>query len=321
MTYASSPQRPLTDEEIKAYHRDGVIMVKQLLERNWLSMLDAGVEQARRDASIAGRFMSRKSPGYQMDLFLWKRIDEIRDVIYYSPLSHLAQQLMGSDEIRFFYDQLFVKEPGTDAPTPWHQDMSFWPLEGDQLCSFWFPLDPVTKANSGLQYVKGSHRWPNRYKAISPDYNASLLTDGDYEDVPDINAEPEKYDVACWDMEPGDALIFHPLTLHGSSGNTTRDKRRRALALRFFGDDVVYRPNTSCLPFPYAHSSKPGGALRGAAFPLTFPGIVESERAARARGPELPRPGAAMKALVNNIKAAIRLKREGFDAEELKQTW
>ena len=74
-----------------------------------------------------------------------------------------------------------------------------------------------------------SHRWPQRFKAISPDYVASLIDD-DMEDIPDINANPDQYDLVDWDMEPGDILAFHPLTLHGSYGNASRTRRRRALA-------------------------------------------------------------------------------------------
>jgi ectoine hydroxylase-related dioxygenase (phytanoyl-CoA dioxygenase family) len=128
---------------------------------------------------------------------------------------------MRSHEVRFFYDQMFVKEPGTDAPTPWHQDLSFWPVRGEQICSFWIPLDPVNKDNRGLLYVKGSHRWPQRFKAISPDY-VSAIIDETMDNVPDINVEPEKYDLLHWDMRPGDILMFHPLTLHGSNGNHSR---------------------------------------------------------------------------------------------------
>ena len=36
--------------------------------------------------------------------------------------------MMASGSVDFFYDQLFVKEPGTAHPTPWHQDQPYWPV-------------------------------------------------------------------------------------------------------------------------------------------------------------------------------------------------
>jgi ectoine hydroxylase-related dioxygenase (phytanoyl-CoA dioxygenase family) len=319
MGYPVQPLRALTDEEIRRYKEDGVIMVKQAIAPNWMELIEAGVETARTRMSVTGRFMSRKTAGYQMDIFLWKRIDELRDAVYYGPFAHWAQQLTGAKEIRFFYDQMFVKEPGTDAPTPWHQDLSFWPIRGEQITSFWIPLDPVTRESSGLLYVKGSHRWTQRFKAISPDY-VSAIIDENMDDVPDINANPEQYELLDWDMEPGDILIFHPLTLHGSFGNRHRTRRRRALALRWTGDDVVYAPSAKRMPIHYRHDSEAGGALRGAAFPRILPAHDPHERDQRRR-PESPAPSKILASFLDNLSSAIRLRMHGIRTEQFKQTW
>ncbi|MBQ0728485.1 MAG: phytanoyl-CoA dioxygenase family protein [Thalassolituus oleivorans] len=319
MSQASQPLRTLTEEELRQYHEDGVVMLKQALAPNWMSMVEQGVEEALSNSSLVGKFMSRKVEGYQMDIFLWKRIDVLRDLIYYGPCAHLAKQLMGSNEVRFFYDQMFLKEPGTDAPTPWHQDLSFWPIRGEQICSFWIPCDPVNRESSGLLYVKGSHKWPQRFKAVSPDYVATLMDDK-MEDIPDINANLDKYELLDWDMEPGDVLVFHPLTLHGSYGNSSRVRRRRALALRWVGDDVVYAPSDKRMPIHYRHKSEVGGPLRGAAFPRILPFADPEERAAR-RTPETPQVLKLLSSGIGNLQAAARLKLNGANIEQVKQTW
>jgi ectoine hydroxylase-related dioxygenase (phytanoyl-CoA dioxygenase family) len=249
--------------------------------------------------------MSRKVAGYQMDIFTWKHVDVLRDLIYYGPFAHWAQQLMGSNEVRFFYDQMFVKEPGAAAPTPWHQDLSFWPIRGEQICSFWIPCDVVSRESSGLMYVRGSHKWPQRFKAYSPDYLAALIDDT-MDEIPDINGNPEKYDLVDWEMEPGDLLMFHPLTLHGSLGNSSRVRRRRALALRWVGDDVRYAPTAKRMPIHYPHDSLVGGPLRGAAFPRILPYPDPAERAAR-RKPERPELDKLVQSGITNTLAAARL--------------
>ena len=226
---------------------------------------------------------------------------------------------MGSQQVRFFYDQMFVKEPGTDASTPWHQDLSFWPISGEQICSFWIPCDPVNRENSGLLYVKGSHKWPQRFKAISPDYVAAII-DERMDDIPDINAHPERYELLDWDMEPGDILMFHPLTLHGSYGNQSRTRRRRALALRWVGDDVVYAPSAKRMPIHFEHCSVPGGPLQGAAFPRILPEMDPYERAARAR-PERPSTSKLLRSSLGNAVAAARLALKPGKTGSLKQTW
>ncbi|ERH48818.1 phytanoyl-CoA dioxygenase family protein [Pseudomonas chengduensis] len=319
MSFPAYPARALTDEEIQRYRDDGVIMIKGAIDPNWMALVESGIDAARGNASLVGRFMSRKVEGYQMDIFLWKRIDALRDLVYYGPFARWAQQLMGSQQVRFFYDQMFVKEPGTDAPTPWHQDLSFWPISGEQICSFWIPCDPVNRENSGLLYVKGSHKWPQRFKAISPDYVAAII-DERMDDIPDINAHPERYELLDWDMEPGDILMFHPLTLHGSYGNQSRTRRRRALALRWVGDDVLYAPSAKRMPIHFEHCSVPGGPLQGAAFPRILPEMDPYERAARAR-PERPSTSKLLRSSLGNAVAAARLALKPGKTGSLKQTW
>ena len=315
MSFPAFPTRVLTADEIRQFQDDGVIMIKNAIAPNWMALIESGIEQARANSSLLGKFMSRKVEGYQMDIFLWKRVDALRDLIYYGPFARWAQQLMQSQEVRFFYDQMFIKEPGTDAPTPWHQDLSFWPIRGEQICSFWIPCDPVNRANSGLLYVKGSHKWPQRFKAISPDYVAALIDD-EMDDIPDINANPEQYELLEWDMQPGDILMFHPLTLHGSFGNASRTMRRRALALRWTGDDVRFAPSSKRMPIHYPPTSQIGGPLSGAAFPKILPEMDPTERQARLR-PERPALGKLLKSSLSNGVAALRLVK----SKPKVQTW
>lgn len=319
MSFPAYPSRLLSEEEIQRFHEDGVIMIKQAIEPNWMALVESGIEEARGNASAVGKFMSRKVEGYQMDIFLWKRVDALRDLIYYGPFARWAQQLLKSSEVRFFYDQMFIKEPGTDAPTPWHQDLSFWPIRGEQICSFWIPCDPVTRENSGLLYVRGSHKWPQRFKAISPDYVAAIIDD-EMDDIPDINADPDSYELLDWEMEPGDILMFHPLTLHGSYGNASRTRRRRALALRWTGDDVIYAPSARRMPIHYRHAAIPGGPLRGAAFPRILPCADPLERQAR-RTTEHVAVLPMLGSFVQNTCAAARLMLHGDKAKSLRQTW
>lgn len=77
MSFVAIPGRTLSPDEVQRYHDDGVIMIKQAIDPNWLRLIETGVEKAREDMSLQGRFQSRKTAGYQTDTFLWKRIDAI----------------------------------------------------------------------------------------------------------------------------------------------------------------------------------------------------------------------------------------------------
>ena len=50
----------------------------------------------------------------------------------------------------------------------------------------------------------------------------------------------DKYEIISFDMNPGDILAFHALVVHGSSGNFSKDRRRRGYAVRYTGKEVFY---------------------------------------------------------------------------------
>jgi ectoine hydroxylase-related dioxygenase (phytanoyl-CoA dioxygenase family) len=169
------PVRALSKDEVEAFRSDGVICVRQVLPARWIEVAAAAIERTKQTPSETGKVLSKPAPGYLNDIFMWLVDDGYRRFVFESPAARFAQQGMGSRTVTFFYDQVFVKEPGTNPPTPWHQDLTFWPIEGTQICSIWVPVDPVTRESSGLEYVRGSHRCNRRFKAVSPDYHPALL--------------------------------------------------------------------------------------------------------------------------------------------------
>ena len=52
-----------------------------------------------------------------------------------------------------------LKKPGTHKETPWHQDMPYYCVNGNDTGSLWIPLDNVDKENN-LKLILGSHKWP-----------------------------------------------------------------------------------------------------------------------------------------------------------------
>jgi ectoine hydroxylase-related dioxygenase (phytanoyl-CoA dioxygenase family) len=212
------PVRALSKDEVKAFRSDGVTRVRQVLSARSIEVAAAAIERTKQTPSKTGKVLSKSAPGFLNDIFMWLVDDGYRRFVFESLAARPAQQVMGSRTVTFCYDQVFVKEPGTDVPTPWHHDLTFWPIEGTQICSSWMPVDPVTRGSSGLEYVRGSHRWNRCFKAVSPDYHPALLA-RNLEDPPDFDACRADYDLVNWDMEQGDVLIFHPLTLHGSRAN------------------------------------------------------------------------------------------------------
>ena len=261
----------ISDEQIEAYQRDGALCIPGLF-KDWTDRLIVGVEtnMASPGPYAAENLKDGEKGRFFDDYCNWTRIPEFQDFIKNSPAAEAAALLMGSPNVQVFHDHVLVKEPGTSKPTPWHQDAPYYFVEGEQTLSFWVPLDPVKDAS--LRLIAGSHKWekpvlPTRWLSEDKFYPNT----DDYIPVPDPDAEPGKYNVLEWPMQPGDAVAFHYKTLHGARGNLA-DRRRRAFSVRFVGQDARYveRQGRTSPPFP-GHDMKPGQKLREDWFPTVWP--------------------------------------------------
>ena len=59
-----------------------------------------------------------------------------------------------------------------------------------------------------------------------------------FQDVPESKIESGQWPILSWPCQPGDCVIFHGKTLHGSDGNESKNVWRRVLSTRWFGQDV-----------------------------------------------------------------------------------
>ena len=124
---------------------------------------------------------------------------------------------MGASTVRLYHDHVLVKEPGTRQRTPWHQDQPYYNIDGRQNASMWFPVDPVSY-ESTLQFVAGSHRGEWYMPRSFLDDRAKWFPDGTLAELPDVDGRPDEFRIIGWELEPGDAIFFHMLTLHAAGG-------------------------------------------------------------------------------------------------------
>ena len=264
------PEADLSDEAVAAYRRDGALCLRGHFA-DWLGPLRRGVARnlaepgpiaTEHDVAGQGRFFE--------DYCNWQRIPEYRDFVLESPAAPIAGRLMGARRVQIFHEHLFIKAPGTAKATPWHHDMPYYCVQGQQVVSLWLALDPVP-ASTCPRFVAGSHLWdtlyaPRAFKdgADYDDYEAG------YASVPDIDADPSAYRILTWDLAPGDAIAFHFLTLHGAPGNTGATART-GFSTRWLGEDARYaaRPGLTSPPYP-GIGLKHGEPLREDWFPVVW---------------------------------------------------
>lgn len=213
---------------------------------------------------------SRAKGRFLLDTSTWLRSRGIRRIALDSVLPEIAARLLRSHKINYCDDQVFVKEPGTEERTAFHQDYTYFNLQGKSGCVMWICVDACDQEAGGLSYVRGSHLWRKEFKPNV--FIAQTAFPGSTgEQLPDIEANLGDYDIVRFATKPGDVIIHHFLTVHGAGGNRT-EHSRRAVSLRYSGDDVRFhlRPGTPAQPHHH-HELSEGDLLDSAQFPVVFP--------------------------------------------------
>lgn len=253
----------------EAYERDGVAPLRGVIPLEMVERLREGCAEAiASPGPLAEWYGHEGAPRFFGDINTWKRSAAISGFIRSGPVGEIAGRVMQSTRSTFFYDQLLVKEAGSQQVTPWHQDQPYWAVSGRQVCSVWVPLDAVD-ADVSVAFVAGSHRWGQSYNpkrfATGTEYEGTGLPS-----LPDIDAERDRYSLLSWAVEPGDCIIFNAMTVHGAPANP-RASARRVLATRWLGDDARFRRPIGETGFPVEFEGLEEGApYSGPDYPVVW---------------------------------------------------
>lgn len=255
------PSATVSDWTVEGdYWRDGAVCVRNAFSPEFVALATEAVDANVASLSPNAKRASNDGDGAFIEDFCnWQRIEPMQRFITQSPAARIAASLMDAGTVRLYHDHVLVKEPGTTQRTPWHQDLPYYNVDGRLNVSMWFPVDPVP-IESTLEFVAGSHLGPWFMPRSFLDGQAKWFPDGALAELPPVDDDPDRYRVIRWALEPGDAVFFHMLTLHGAGG--VGDHRRRVLSVRFLGDDMVHapRPWVTSPPFPGLEAELAAGA-------------------------------------------------------------
>ncbi len=282
---------PLAEEESVALHRDGAVLVKNVLGDEWIELLEEGLEyaQAHPDGMSAGVSMPLR-----IDQFPATHSPQLRELMERSPIAEIVGRAMNAP-VRFYMDQMFYKPAGMMAPSAWHQDTCYYNVDGQQLIRAWVCADPAPREVS-LEILRGSHLWNVTYRppvgldpANDPEGAAKIdeafakgevlikreaherwtyfdsFLDPNLPALPNVEADRDSFDIMGWDYEPGDVLLFHGNVVHSARGGVELNHPRRAHASLWAGPDVRYlRRRSQAITDPlalYDHNPQDGQPL------------------------------------------------------------
>jgi ectoine hydroxylase-related dioxygenase (phytanoyl-CoA dioxygenase family) len=231
--------RRLTEDEIAAYRRDGLLVPSLRISDGLLGRMRESLQRLLRDnPHVPPDAMYCPHRPYSDEQGLrgseeWiehARSPEILDVV---------EDLIGPDII-LWGSTLFGKPARGGKEVPWHQDGEYWPIDPLATCTVWVALDDSTPENGCLRYVVGSHREKR--------LRSHLITDRDdlaFNQALDP-AEIEGAEVVAVPLAAGQVSCHDVFTVHGSGPNRS-GKRRAGLALRYMPSSSFFDHSCSVL--------------------------------------------------------------------------
>ena len=261
--------RHIDDETIQQFRDTGATVLRGVFA-DWVDTLRDGIQANMDDPDPNARIYQGENGGgrFFVDYCNWDRIPEYKDFIFNSHVAEIGAELMDSEKVQLFHEHVLVKEAATGVPTPWHQDAPYYCVNGPKTLSLWIPLDVVPRETT-LEFIAGSHKWDKFYRPQR--FNGEALNENDgLEEIPDVNAARDKYEIIGWEVEPGDAIAFDYRTIHGAPANTSKSAMRRAFSLRLLGDDVRFARRDGIVTSPPFNgvTLQDGDAVVGPEFPM-----------------------------------------------------
>ena len=245
----SSDSYVLTEEQIKTFHKDGLVTLHDVLTSSEVEEIEKVFDKfMNREIHVPGKDFCDMSKPFGIPFEEWSIVNCMLPTRYHPPFqnniferitSDIVRQIHPNIEMSKDYDQFLNKRPGkSDAVFAWHQDMGYWPnpkalgVEETATCTFSLAIDDSTKENGCLRYVPGSGL-SRKLRQHAP-----LASSRDEGHALTIELDESKGDVEkLAPCKRGSITVHDEFVIHGSAGNRAPDRERRTYVL-------AYRPKT-----------------------------------------------------------------------------
>ena len=213
---------PLSAAQACEYHDAGFVLARGFYDAEEVELLRRA---AREDHELDRRSFGRADgEGGVVRLSLWNHPgDGIYGMFARSErIVRSCETLLGG-EVYHYHSKMILKDAKVGGAWAWHQDYGYWYQNGvlePLLTSVFVAVDPSTRANGCLQVVRNSHHCGRVTHVLTGDQAGA-----DRERVAEVLKRPDRFPLVHVEMDPGDALFFHPNLLHRSDQNTSDHPR------------------------------------------------------------------------------------------------
>jgi ectoine hydroxylase-related dioxygenase (phytanoyl-CoA dioxygenase family) len=257
---------PLTENQIKEYQRNGVILLRNVCAKDEISIFRQHISAIVREYGKSQKDLSERDTYGKAFLQignLWEKDEIAKKFIFARRFAKIAAELSQSAAIRFYHDQALYKESG-GGYTPWHQDQYYWPLDTRQAITMWMPLTDTTEDMGTMIFAAGSHK--------KEDINSLQISDESHTFFNNYVYDQGFEVFYSGDLQAGDATFHNGWTLHRAGPNLTNNLREVMT--------MIYYPDGTRL-------IKPDHEHRKIDFDFFFPGMKTGQIAANDQTPIL----------------------------------
>jgi ectoine hydroxylase-related dioxygenase (phytanoyl-CoA dioxygenase family) len=227
----------ISDKNVQAYKRDGVIVVPDVLGVDTLSQIRAVIAEL-----VAGSAQTMEhtdvydlEPGHTAEnprvrrIKAPQKVHPIFDEVVRSPVViDILKKLIGPG-LRLHGSKLNMKSAHYGSPVEWHQDWAFYPHTNDDILAIGVLLDDTDLSNGPMLVTPGTHNrevWNHHGE------------DGCFAGLIDPDLIKSEIDRAVPCMGRAGSMSFHHVrALHGSALNTS-DRPRNLLLYEVAASDA-----------------------------------------------------------------------------------
>ncbi len=144
----------LTPAQIARLRERGHVLLRGVLSREEIAMCRSFLREyvLAKQTVLVG--IASATPA--ADFNLGNAPAPVAEFVMSPRLAGIAAQLLGVPAVRILHFCGLFK-PAHAAATPWHQDMTYVPLDTEQVISVWFPLTDCSAEMGDLVFADGSH--------------------------------------------------------------------------------------------------------------------------------------------------------------------
>jgi ectoine hydroxylase-related dioxygenase (phytanoyl-CoA dioxygenase family) len=218
----------LTEQQVEQYRRDGFLCPIDVLTPE---------EAAAHRAALEGMEARYGADGLPRPINQYFRVnahvvsEAARNAALDPRILDAVESILGPD-LLIWGAEYFIKEPHTTKIVSWHQDLTYWGMDGtDHEVTAWLALSPATAGSGCMRFVPGSHK-----QAIVPHTDTfaedNLLSRGQ-----EVAVEVDEGDAVVAALQPGQMSLHHGRLFHASGPNVTGD-RRIGFVVRYIRPDT-----------------------------------------------------------------------------------